>query len=119
MIKEITIRQEGSNVLLLSGPVLIAEMPWEKARVLASAIREMAKLAEETAKADQIIDDSALLLKSGSPFTLSDNPDIKKEAAKKAWPSIKSGEVFGLPIVSLRDSSSIWRSIRNRLGLGG
>jgi hypothetical protein len=109
MLNSITIRQEGDKVLLLSGGVLIGELPWQSADELANALRAKARQAEEHAKAQSIIYDSAILMRSGAPFSFSVRPDILKEAAKQAaWNSnlrrympggVKSSEVFGAPTI--------------------
>jgi len=109
MLKEITIRREGSKVLLLSGGVLICEMHWQKADELAKSLQRKARLAEEEEKATQIVNDSAILMRAGAPFSLSNRPDILKEAVKEAaWNrdlrrfmpfGVRSKEVFGVPTI--------------------
>lgn len=109
MLKSVTIRCEGDKVLLLSGGILIAEMHWQKADELADLLHRKARQAEEQAKAERIINDSAILVRAGVSFTLSNRPDILKEAAKEAaWNrdlrrfmpgGVKSKEVFGLPSI--------------------
>lgn len=109
MLDSITTRQEGDKVLLLSGGLLIAEMPWQAADQLANAIKSKARQAEEHANAAKIVNDSAVLIRAGFPFTLSSRPDILREAGKEAvWNrdlrrympgAVKSKEVFGVPSV--------------------
>lgn len=100
---------EGTTVYLeLDGKAF--SMPWETALELASALRKVAQRAEEYAKANQLIADGAVLLRAGVPFTLSNNPAIKKEVVKEAQhnrdlrrfmksPSISSLESWGVPRV--------------------
>ncbi len=82
-MKQITIRQNGPNVLLIIDG-RATELPWNAALDVANALREKARDAEEIAKAEGIIFDQALLLRSGAPIGFSSNPDIQKEAAKEA-----------------------------------
>lgn len=109
MLKQITVRQEGPKVLLLSGGILIAEMPWEAADQLANAIRAKARQAEELQKAEQIAFDQAVLFRSGAPIGLTRHRAIMSEAIKQAlWNTelrrympggVKSQEVFGTPAI--------------------
>jgi hypothetical protein len=87
MGKSISVRQEGPNVLLIIGG-RATELPWNAALDVANALREKAKDAEEIAKAEGIIFDQALLIRTGAPLGFSSNPDIQKEAGKEAaWNS--------------------------------
>lgn len=109
MLQSITIRHEGEKVLLLSGGLLVAEMPWRAADDLASALRSKARLAEEEEKGESIALDSAILMRAGVPFSFSNRADILREAVKEAaWNcslrrympgGVKSKEVFGAPTV--------------------
>jgi len=105
-IRQVNIRIDGKNIILLEGGTLLLELPWDVALALAEAIKVQARRIEEGIKADEIIRDQALLMRAGIPIGLSKNPDIMKEAAKeaawntelrKAIPSIKSAEKFGIP----------------------
>lgn len=109
MLQSITVRREGAKVLLLSGGILIAELPWRAADELAAALRSQARQAEEEEKGEQIAYDSAILMRAGVPFSFSNRADILKEAMKEAaWNSnlrrympggVKSKEVFGAPTI--------------------
>lgn len=113
MLHALTIRREGEKVLLLSGGVLIAEMPWQSADELARALTAKARQAEEQQKAESIAYDAAILMRAGVPMGLSNRRDIIKEAMKEAaWNTnlrrympggIKSKEVFGTPTVIRHD----------------
>lgn len=78
-------------------------LPW--------ALLEKASMAEEHARANEIILDSAILLRAGVPIGLSSNPKIQAEARKEAvWNrdlrrymrggGIASGEQFGAPTIT-------------------
>src|SRR3972149_5499635 len=101
--QELTIRQEGTHVYLLVSGQAIADIPWDAALELAKAIFIQAKKAEELAKALDIVQDQAILIRSGFPVSLTANPDINAEALKEAQtnrdlrryipiPGIRSGE---------------------------
>lgn len=85
-------------------------MPYEAALEIAKALRGVAKEAEEEAKAQGIIMDQALLLRTGVPVGLTSRRDMLKEAVReaqwnpvlrKALPGgIRSQEVFGRPVVT-------------------
>jgi len=109
---QITIRREGTRVLLLKNGVLIADMPYDAALQVSRAMRVKAKDAEEHVKAEQIINDSALLLRTGFPIGLSSNPDIIRESIKEAVNNrtlrralpggVKSQSVVGRPSIIQR-----------------
>lgn len=104
----VNVVQQAHHVLLAIND-RVTEMPWQKAKELARALLTVAAKAEEFEKAAGIAFDQAVLLRSGAPFGLTDNPDIQKEAAKEAaWNSelrrkmpggVKSEEVLGTPVV--------------------
>jgi len=112
-MREITARQDGPKVLLIlkgfSARDVVAELPWNVALDVASALREKAKDAEEVAKAEGIIFDQALLIRTGAPIGLSSHPDIQAEAAREAVGNrqlrrclpggVKSQEQFGRPTI--------------------
>ena len=85
----------------------VVDIPWNAALDVAAAIKEKAKDAEEIAKAEGIIFDQALLIRSGAPFGFSSHPDIQSEAAKESAHNkdlrrylpggVKSTEQFGRP----------------------
>jgi len=113
MLTSITVRHEGRRVLLFSGHVLIAEIPWRLADELAKAITAKARRAEEEEKGEAIAFDSAILLRAGVPFSFSNRLDILKLAVKEAaWNTrlrrympggVKSKEAFGCPGVRRHD----------------
>ena len=104
---QITIRREDTRVLLLKNGVLIADMPYDKALSVARGLSLKAREAEEIVKAEQVIADNALLLRTGAPIGLSSNPDIIHESIKEAVNNrelrrylpggIKSQSVVGRP----------------------
>ena len=83
-IEKITVRRDGPNVILIMENRRPLDMPWDAALSLAKAITRQARLAEEQAKAPAIALDQALLMRSGAPFGLTNNPDIIAEAKKEA-----------------------------------
>lgn len=86
--QQATIRQEGKRVLVFVNGQLVMDLPWEAALELAKAITVKARKAEELAKANQIIEDEAILARAGVPLSLTDHPDIRKEAfTLAAWGS--------------------------------
>ena len=94
--------------LIIDGRV--TSMPWNAALDIARAIEKTARRAEEIAKADGIIFDQALLIRTGAPLGFTDNPDIQREAAKEAAHNsdlrkylpggVKATEQFGSPTVT-------------------
>lgn len=86
---QINLKQDGARVLLIVDGALIASLPWEAALEVSKALRSVGKLAEEYAKAGEIILDQAIMTRAGWPFMgLTANPKILNEAAKEAaWNS--------------------------------
>lgn len=82
--KQVTVRQEGTQVLILQEGRLLLEMPYQAALDLANAIRNRAKAAEEIALADTVIMDQAILLRAGAGVGLAVDANIRKEAVKEA-----------------------------------
>lgn len=86
-MQRIRIGQDGPNVIISFDGKPI-EMPWNAALDVSKALTIKARAAEEIAKAEGIIFDQALLVRTGAPLGFTDNPDIQKEAAKEAgWNS--------------------------------
>jgi len=83
-IKQATIRREGLNVLIFMDGQKVADLPWDAALLLAKAMTIQARRIEEQVKADKIIYDQAILMRSGAPFGLSSHPVIINEAKKEA-----------------------------------
>jgi len=113
---QVSVRQEGVNVVVVREGRAVFDMPWDAALELAAAILAQAKRAEELAHAEQIAGDQAILLRLGVPLGLSSRQDIQAEAQNlAAWDStlrrqiplkrakgvtgIRSREVFGTPKV--------------------
>jgi hypothetical protein len=102
-----SIRQDGTRVLILMNDKLVANLPWDAALHVASAIRVKARQAEEISKAAMIARDQAVVSRAGMPFGLTSNPEILHEARKIAQfdreirrsnlPSIESQSVVGTP----------------------
>lgn len=86
--QQLTIRREGQRIIVISGGRAILDMDWESALKLVKAIQHQAKLAEEEAKAEQVIADQAFAARLGLPFGFSANKAINQEAKKEAaWNS--------------------------------
>jgi hypothetical protein len=108
-INTINVSADGANVQLAYNGKLVADLEWKAALALAKALYIKAKQAEEWAKADQVMGDQALMLRTNAPFGLTNNPAILKEAAKEAqWGDMRryvpmkgvpSREAFGTPAI--------------------
>jgi hypothetical protein len=87
--RSVTVRQEGTSVLIFVDGQLVLDIPWDGALELSKALHIQAKRAEELAKAPQIVADQAILMRAGWPFAaLSARRDIIEEAGKEAaWNS--------------------------------
>ena len=105
-----TVHQEGQHVQLILDGRLVLETNWQSALEIANAIRGVAKRAEEYALHAQIAYDQAILLRSGVPLGLTNNPNIQAEAvglalydrALRAYMpgGVKSEAVVGTPTVT-------------------
>lgn len=82
----ITIRvaHDGDHVQLVLNGALVFNVPWQQALDISKTLYKHAKLAEETASAEQIIHQEAALVRSGAPFSLTNHPVMKQEAGKEA-----------------------------------
>lgn len=105
--RAVDIRQDGERVIVIENGRTILDLPYDAAQQLARALMTKALKAEEIAKAAGIVEDSAILMRSGAPFSLTDHPVLldqaRVEAAwntklRKAMPGgVKSRAVLGLP----------------------
>lgn len=105
--ERVTVRTEGTEVLLIHNGRLVFRCPWQKADELAKMLTAKARQAEEQARAPEIAWDSAILLRSGAPLGFSSDPKIQGEALKSALYSrdlrrylpggIRSKAIFGQP----------------------
>lgn len=115
--QSITVRQEGEHVHVIYNGKLVLDIPYSIAGNLAHMLNSKAKQAEEYAKAEQIIADHALLMRSGAPFGLSDNPKIQDAAAtvaahdrdlRRFMPGgVKSQEHLGVPSVRVVNQKGV------------
>lgn len=102
MIDALTIRQDGTRVMLLHQGRCLCSMPWQAALDLAHAIRMQARRAEELDRAPAIIHDQAIVTRLGLRFGLTAHPTLLREACKEAaWNRdlrryIPSGKARGL-----------------------
>lgn len=98
--RSIRVVVDGTKVALIAGGRLVTTMPWEAALQLATALQQVARLAEEQDKALQIASDNAALLNLGLPIGLTDRRDIQQESVRLAQSmpgGIKSQSVVGAP----------------------
>jgi len=111
-ISEMSVRQDGLDVVLLKNGQRVCELPWDAALMLADAIKIQARRIEERVKAEQVIIDQAFVMRKGLPFGLSSHPVIISEARKEAAHNtllrkyiphvsmgIRSREAMGMPKV--------------------
>jgi len=114
MRRELTIRRDGLDVVVLDNGRTVFRLPYQAALEMAAALRYQAQQAEEQAQAERIALDSAVMLRAGVPFILSNRPDILAEAKREAaWGrdlrrympdrGIRSQEKFGVPMIKRGD----------------
>ena len=85
---EAKIGWEGTKVLMEVDGRLVLDCPYDVAIVIARQLFIAAKQSEEWANHDSIVLDSAILMRSGAPFTLTSNPAMLDEATTEAaWNS--------------------------------
>lgn len=82
--RQANVRKDGHRVVILLDGQRAADLPWEAALELAKGITVQARRIEEEIKAEQIVLDQALLIRTGAPIGLSSNPAILNEAGKEA-----------------------------------
>ena len=97
-------------------------VPYQVGFELSRRFTMAAKQAEEVAHSEELVTDSAILLRAGIPIGLTDNEKIKDEAVKEAVSSrelrrampggVKSKEQFGKPTI-------VQSSPRSNLGVKG
>jgi len=101
----IRVLQNGPRVLLLVNGTLVADIPAGKAKEVGGALRVVGARAEEWEQAERLIQDQAIMIRTGAPIGLTDNVAINKAALTEAqWGNlrryipnpgaIKSAEVF-------------------------
>ena len=106
---QVRIRVVGPEVLVIVDDRAVLQCPWNAVLDIAHELIAKAREAEEYAKAENIIFDNALLIRSGAPFGLSNNRDIVAESVKEAGHNttirrhmpggIKSETIVGAPVV--------------------
>jgi len=101
-VSSVTVRREGTRVLVLHDGRLLFDLEYEAALALARALRVQGKAAEEEAQAERIVMDQAILTRLGVPFGLTSRSDLLREACKEAaWNSdlrryIRPGRARGI-----------------------
>ena len=111
-IKRASIERDGIDVVVVMNGRRVLDVPWDAALQLARAITIQARRIEEQVKALRIIDDQALLIRTGAPFGITNHPALMKEAKKEAAnndklrkyiphvsDSIRSKEAVGTPTI--------------------
>ena len=115
MSANVRFKVQDDTVMMILNGVLLAEWPWDKALEVSKALASVAKVAEgNSAPArDKIIQDQAVLMRSGFMPGLSLTPDARvfSEAKKEAQyntklrrylrrtPCVPSGIKWGLPTI--------------------
>lgn len=113
----VTVHREGTRVQLLVDGRLAADMPWQAAELIARALWQNARQAEQLDEIERVIYDQAIVTRLGLPVGFSRHPYVLKEACKEAaWNSglrryirgdrakgMVSQEVFGTPTVIRRN----------------
>jgi hypothetical protein len=113
MTDALTIRQDGTRVMLVYQGRCLCSMPWQAALDLAHAIRIQAKRAEELDRAPAIIHDQAIVTRLGLRFGLTSHPALLREACRQAaWDRnlrryIPSGKARGLDRQSVVGAPSL------------
>lgn len=111
---KIHIRQDGENVLLNFDDKFFVQLGSTESLEVAKQLAGVGRLADEWKNAESIAKDSAILMRAGAPFALSNNPAIVEEAKKQAaWNSdlrrymemkgITSQEQFGTPTIVMSE----------------
>lgn len=107
---KVRLRQEGSQVWINWDDKCWMLLGAKELRQIWREMDGVLKLAEEYEQADRIIQDTAIMLRAGAPFALSDNRKIVESAkTMAAWDSdlrrympmrgITSQERFGTPSI--------------------
>lgn len=105
------LQKKGGVCIVVNGRLVTDEpIPWQAARDISRHIATVAKLAEEWDKAEQLIQDAAILQRAGANIGLTSNPVILAEAGKEAAHNrdlrrympggIKSQAQFGRPTLT-------------------
>ena len=112
-LEEIKVVMDGKRVVLSSSKGVTMKIPWQAVPTLCKAMITKAKQMEEMANLDRILEDQAMMFRSGAPFGLSNRTDILKEAAhiaryddklRKYMPGgVKSTALVGTPTVIKHD----------------
>ncbi len=82
-LEEVKVGREVGKVVLYTKSATI-KLPWQVVKAVAKAMLIQAGREEEMANLPRLIQDQALLQRTGAPFGLTDHPDIQEEAMKTA-----------------------------------
>jgi len=103
-IRQISVRQDDENVVLVENGQVILSLPADAAKELSIAIKIQSSRASEIQKVTRLIDDQAFCIRAGIPLALTSNPEIFGEAKKESmWnrmlrryiPKVKPVAKFG------------------------
>lgn len=81
---QVKIKQEGLNVILEFSDGKYISFPYSAAKIIGRELMAAGLQSEEIAKAAQIAQDQAILIRSGFPIGITSNKAIMKEAIKRA-----------------------------------
>lgn len=99
---QLQLRRDPSDLsrtlILLNGEV-VGSIPWQGCDEIAKSFVMAARTGEQYAKAAEIAQADALLIRTGAPFALSNDPKIREEAYKEAqWGNARKGmPLLGVP----------------------
>jgi hypothetical protein len=107
---DVRVANDGPVVIIQitdQGRSVVLQLEPKAAREMVDAVHQKILAAEEILHAEQIAFDSAILIRAGAPFTLTDNPKIQDMAAteaahnrtlrRSALQGIKSTAIVGTP----------------------
>lgn len=77
---------EGSSIHMVVDGKYIGTFPWQKAQETGRILHHLGKKAEQYAKANELIVADAALIRTGAPFSLTDDRKIRGAAfAEAQW----------------------------------
>jgi hypothetical protein len=108
-LAKLSVRQSGTEVVLLFNGRRVCSLPWGHALQVAQALTVQARRAEELEKHERVAFDHGLMLRTGAPFGLAFNARVRQLGEHAAvWNGklrrylpggVKSKEKVGTPAV--------------------
>jgi len=87
-VSTIRFLQDYSKVLLIVDGKCVATIPAKQAVEAGHALRHVGARAQEWEEAQRLIEDQAIMIRTGAPFSLTGDPKLNAEAFKEAqWNS--------------------------------